>query len=146
MQRAYDLAVAAGQVGEVPVGAVLLDPVSGEIVSEGANAPIALCDPTAHAEIIALRAAARIRQNYRLPGLHLYVTLEPCAMCAGAISQARISRLIFAAEDKKGGAVINGPRYFQQNTCHSAPDIQQDLNFAPKSAALLRAFFKSRRR
>jgi len=100
MSRALELAEAAAGRGEVPVGAVLVDPVRGEIIGEGANGPIGLHDPTAHAEIVAIREGAKALQNYRLPGLHLYVTLEPCAMCAGAISFARIGKLVFAAEDK----------------------------------------------
>ena len=99
MTRALELARQAAEAGEVPVGAVVVDPETGAIVGEGANCPIAGHDPTAHAEIIALRAAAAARGNYRLTGLHLYVTLEPCAMCAGAISFARIGKLVFAACD-----------------------------------------------
>jgi len=131
--------------GEVPVGAVLVDPVRGEIIGEGANGPIGLHDPTAHAEIVAIREGAKALQNYRLPGLHLYVTLEPCAMCAGAISFARIGKLVFAAEDKKGGAVIHGPRFFEQATCHWTPEVDQDLAHADAAAKLLRDFFKARR-
>ena len=145
MSRALELAGGAAGRGEVPVGAVLVDPVRGEVVGEGANGPIGLHDPTAHAEIVAMRAAAQALQNYRLPGLHLYTTLEPCAMCAGAISFARIEKLVFAAGDKKGGAVIHGPRFFEQATCHWKPEVEQDLAHADEAAKLLRDFFKARR-
>ncbi len=145
MFRALDLARAAAATGEVPVGAVIVDPATGEIIGEGANAPVASHDPTAHAEIVALRAAAAKLGNYRLTGLHLHVTLEPCAMCAGAISFARIAKVIFAAADQKGGAVINGPRFFQQPTCHWRPEVEQDDACAVEAGDLLRAFFLARR-
>jgi tRNA(Arg) A34 adenosine deaminase TadA len=145
MIRALELAAEAAEAGEVPVGAVVVDPNSGEIVGEGRNAPIVGHDPTAHAEIVAIRAAAAKLGNYRLPGLSLYVTLEPCAMCAGAISFARIGTLIFAARDEKGGAVVNGPRFFEQPTCHWRPDIEQDEANAAEAAEMLRAFFRARR-
>ena len=145
MYRAMDLARRAAEAGEVPVGAVVCDGESGAIIGEGRNAPIASHDPTAHAEIAAIRAAARTAVNYRLTGASLYVTLEPCAMCAGAISFARIGRLVFAAGDAKGGAVINGPRFFEQPTCHWRPEILQDETHAGDAAALLRDFFRSRR-
>ena len=145
MRRALDLAEAAAARGEVPVGAVVVDPASGEIVGEGANGPIGAHDPTAHAEIVALRQAARELENYRLPGLHLYTTLEPCAMCAGAISFARIGKLIFAADDPKGGAVVHGPRFFEQATCHWRPEVEQDVDNSEAAGALLKSFFKARR-
>jgi len=145
MQRALDLAEIAAKRGEVPVGAVIVDPLTDRVVSEGGNGPIGSHDPTAHAEIVALRAAAQAVENYRLTGLHLYVTLEPCAMCAGAISFARIEKLVFAASDPKGGAVVNGPRFFEQATCHWRPQIEQDETHADASAKLLKDFFKSRR-
>lgn len=146
MQRALTLAKDAAARGEVPVGAVIVDPQTGEIVAEGHNQPIADHDPTAHAEIKALRAAADIIGNYRLTGLHLYVTLEPCAMCAGAISLARIEKLIFAADDPKGGAVIHGPKFFEQETCHWAPEIEQDTAYAAEAGSLLTDFFRARRK
>lgn len=146
MTRALALAEQAAAMGEVPVGAVIVDPSTGEIVAEGHNRPIANHDPTAHAEIMALRAAAQALGNYRLPGLHLYVTLEPCAMCAGAISFARIEKLIFAASDPKGGAVIHGPRFFEQPTCHWHTQIEQDLDQAEAAGALLSNFFKQKRK
>ena len=146
MKRALALAEQAAAVGEVPVGAVIVDPATGEIVAEGHNQPIAGHDPTAHAEIIAIRAAAQKRGNCRLPGLYLYVTLEPCAMCAGAISFARIDTLVFAAEDAKGGAVKHGPRFFEQSTCHWHTKIEQDLEHAQEAGALLSNFFKKKRK
>lgn len=145
MIRAIALARAAADVGEVPVGAVIVDPETDEIIAEGFNAPIAGHDPTAHAEIVAIRAAAMKRGNYRLPGLDLYVTLEPCAMCAGAISFARLRRVIFAARDEKGGAVVSGARFFEQATCHWRPEIIEDTGSATESAELLREFFRRRR-
>lgn len=107
MARAMQLARDAADAGEVPVGAVICDPRSGNIVGEGRNGPIQSHDPTAHAEIVAIRSAAKAIGNYRLTGLSMFVTLEPCAMCAGAISFARLGRLVFAASDPKGGAVIH---------------------------------------
>jgi tRNA(adenine34) deaminase len=108
------------------------------------SCPIGAHDPTAHAEILALREGARLRGNYRLTGLTLVVTLEPCAMCAGAISMARIGRLVFGADDPKGGAVVHGPRFFEQSTCHSRPTVEGGL-MAEESGDLLRGFFKARR-
>jgi tRNA(adenine34) deaminase len=144
MRIALEAAQAAAGRGETPVGAVVVDPVSGEVIAIGANGPIGAHDPTAHAEIVALRAAAAKLGNYRLTGLTLVVTLEPCAMCAGAISHARIGRLVFGAEDPKGGAVVNGPRFFEQPTCHSRPAITAGV-LADESSAMLKAFFKARR-
>jgi tRNA(Arg) A34 adenosine deaminase TadA len=144
MRKALALAQAAAANGETPVGAVVFDAATGEIVGEGANGPIGAHDPTAHAEIVAMRAAAAKLGNYRLTGLSLAVTLEPCAMCAGAISHARIGRVVFGAEDAKGGAILHGPRYFEQPTCHWRPEVEGGL-MAEESAALLRGFFKARR-
>ena len=146
MTRALELAQDAAKRGEVPVGALIVDPANGEIIGEGSNGPIGSHDPTAHAEIVAIRAAALAIGNYRLTGFHLYVTLEPCAMCAGAISFARIAKLVFAAADQKGGAVIHGPRFFDQSTCHWRPQIAQDLPHSEEAASLLRAFFAARRK
>lgn len=145
MARAMELAAQAAALGEVPVGAVIVDPGSGDIIAEGHNQPIQDHDPTAHAEIQTIRAAAKALGNYRLPGLHLYVTLEPCAMCAGAISFARLGKVIFAADDPKGGAILHGPRFFEQPTCHWRPEIEQDLAHAEVAGDLLRRFFKARR-
>jgi tRNA(adenine34) deaminase len=144
MARALALAAGAAEAGEAPIGAVIVDPATGEIIAEAANAPIARHDPTAHAEILALRAAAERLGNYRLTGLTLYVTLEPCAMCAGAISHARIGRVVYGATDAKGGAVESGARFFEQATCHWRPEVRAGV-MAEDSAELLRAFFKARR-
>jgi tRNA(adenine34) deaminase len=144
MRIALEAAQAAAERGETPVGAVILDEASGEVIAIGANGPIGAHDPTAHAEIVALRAAAARLGNYRLTGLTLVVTLEPCAMCAGAISHARIGRLVFGAEDPKGGAVVHGPRFFDQPTCHSRPSVTGGV-LADESSAMLKAFFRVRR-
>lgn len=143
MERALDLAREAASRGEVPVGAVVLDP-QGELLAEGHNAPIAGHDPTAHAEIAAIRAAAEALGNYRLTGCTLVVTLEPCAMCAGAISHARIARLVFGASDAKGGAVEHGPRLFEQKTLHHRPEVTGGIK-AAEAGRLLRDFFRARR-
>ena len=145
MRIALDAAQAAAEAGETPIGAVVVDPASGEVIAVGANQPIGSHDPTAHAEIVAMRAAAAKLGNYRLTGLTLVVTLEPCAMCAGAISHARIGRLVFGAEDPKGGAVVNGPRFFEQPTCHSRPTVTGGV-LAEESSARLKAFFRQRRK
>ena len=145
MRMALALAQAAANEGEVPVGAIVVDESTGEVVSEGFNRPVATHDPTAHAEIAALRRAAEIRKNYRLTGLTLYVTLEPCAMCAGAISHARISRVVWGADDPKGGALAHGPRLFNQPTIHWRPAIEGGV-LAEASSELLRDFFRARRK
>lgn len=141
---ALDQAQAAADAGEVPVGAVVVDPATNEVVATGFNAPISGHDPTAHAEIQALRAAALARQNYRLTDLTLYVTLEPCAMCAGAISHARVGRVVWGADDPKGGGVIHGARVFDQPTCHWKPATVGGVE-AERAAELLKAFFRQRR-
>lgn len=145
MRIALEAAQAAALAGETPVGAVVVDPATGEVVAVGANQPIGSHDPTAHAEIVALREAARKRGNYRLTDLTLFVTLEPCAMCAGAISHARIGRVVFGAEDPKGGAVVNGARFFEQPTCHWRPAVEGGV-LAQEAGDLLRNFFRARRR
>ena len=144
MRIALEEAQAAADRGEAPIGAVVVDPSTGEVLARAANAPIASHDPTAHAEILAIRAAAAKRGNYRLTGLTLVVTLEPCAMCAGAISHARIGRLVYGAPDEKGGAVAHGPRFFDQPTCHWRPQVRGGV-LADESAELLRGFFRARR-
>ena len=144
MRIALAAAQAAADAGEAPIGAVVVDPATGDLIATGANRSIIDQDPTAHAEIVALRAAALARGNYRLTGLTLVVTLEPCAMCAGAISHARIGRLVFGAEDAKGGAVVNGGKFFEQATCHWRPVVIGGV-LAEESAAMLKAFFKARR-
>lgn len=143
MALALEEARKAALAGETPVGAVIAD-AAGRVLARAGNAPIGEIDPTAHAEIRALRAAARAAGNYRLTGATLYVTLEPCAMCAGAISHARIARLVFGARDDKGGAVASGVRFFEHATCHWRPETAEGL-FAGESAELLRAFFRARR-
>ena len=125
--------------------ALARDAAGGEVLGEGRNQPIASHDPTCHAEIVAIRAACEAAGNYRLSGATLYVTLEPCVMCAGAISFARIGRLVFAASDEKGGAVISGPRFFEQPTCHWRPDVEQAHAHDDEAAGLLRSFFRARR-
>lgn len=144
MRMALDLAQAAANAGEVPVGAVVVDEATGQVVGTGANAPVSSQDPTAHAEVVAMRAAAAATGNYRLTGLTLYVTLEPCAMCAGAMSHARIGRVVWAADDPKGGAVVHGPRLFDQPTLHWRP-LSERGPLAEESALALRTFFRARR-
>ena len=144
MRMALDQAQAAADAGEVPVGAILVDPTSGEVISTGANGPIKAHDPTAHAEIVAMRRAATTLGNYRLTDLTLYVTLEPCAMCAGAISHARIGRVVWGADDPKGGGVIHGAKVFDQPTCHWRPAVQGGVE-AEAAAERLKAFFRRRR-
>jgi tRNA(Arg) A34 adenosine deaminase TadA len=145
MRQALDQAREAALDGEVPIGALIFDPSSKTVVSAARNSPIKLNDPCAHAEILAIRAAGAAIGNYRLGGLWLYVTLEPCAMCAGAISHARISRLIYGAEDPKGGAVDHGPRFFAQPTCHWRPEVEAGV-LAEMSSAMLKSFFRERRK
>jgi tRNA(Arg) A34 adenosine deaminase TadA len=144
MRLALAEAESAAALGETPVGAVVYDPVSGEVIARAGNGPIGAHDPTAHAEIVAMRAAAAKLGNYRLTGLTLAVTLEPCAMCAGAISHARIGRLVFGAGDAKGGAVVSGSRFFEQPTCHWRPEVAGGV-LAAEGSALLKAFFRARR-
>ena len=142
MRLALDEARAAAAAGEVPVGAVVTR--GGEAIAIGRNRMRDWNDPTAHAEVVALRAAAESLGAPRLDGCDLWVTLEPCAMCAGAIALSRISRLYFGASDAKGGAVLHGPRLFAQPTCHHAPEIYSGMA-EEESAALLRGFFEARR-
>ena len=144
MRIALAEAQAAAVRGEAPIGAVIVDPATGHVIARAGNAPIAEHDPTAHAEILAIRAAGRAIGNYRLTGFTLVVTLEPCAMCAGAISHARIGRVVIGAGDPKGGAVIHGPRFFDQATCHWRPEVTSGV-LAVESAQLLRDFFRERR-
>lgn len=143
MRRALELAQCAQDAGEVPVGAVVV--ADGQIIGEGWNRPISSNDPTAHAEIVALRAAAAAVRNYRLPGTTLYVTLEPCPMCAGAIVHARVDRVVFAAPDPRSGAagsvfdlLPSDARFNHTTRCEGAV-------LAEESAAMLRAFFRARR-
>lgn len=142
MDAALDEARSAEARSEVPVGAVIV--CDGEIIARNGNRTREFNDPTAHAEMLVIREAASKLKSERLSGCDLYVTLEPCAMCAGAISFARLARLYFAASDPKGGGVEHGPRFFSQATCHHAPDVYSGLSEA-ESALILRDFFKSRR-
>lgn len=142
MEMALEEARAAGERGEVPIGAVVV--VDGAVVAASGNRTRELNDVTAHAEIAAIRMAADRLGQERLAGADLYVTLEPCTMCAAAISFARIRRLYYGAEDPKGGAVDNGVRFYAQPTCHHAPDVYSGFN-ETESADMLRAFFSERR-
>jgi tRNA(Arg) A34 adenosine deaminase TadA len=136
-------AQAAALRSEVPVGAVLLSR-DGDLLAQSGNRIVELRDPTAHAEILTLRAGAAKIGNERLLGTTLFVSLEPCAMCSGAISLARVSRVVFAAEDPKGGAVLHGPKFFEQPTCHHRPIIER-LGDAAHAGAMLKEFFRIRR-
>ncbi len=142
MRAALDVAHEAGVAGEVPVGAAVV--LDGTIVAVAANAPRTLNDPTAHAEMRAIRLAAEKLGRDRLDGCDLWVTLEPCAMCAGAIAHARIARLYFGAADSKGGAVEHGPRFFGQPTCHHRPEVYAGIGEG-EAAALLHGFFAPKR-
>ncbi|HXG98810.1 MAG TPA: nucleoside deaminase [Sphingomicrobium sp.] len=142
MRRALDLAAAASLDGEVPVGAVIT--LDGEIIAEARNAMRGSLDPTAHAEMVAIREASLRLKRPRLDGCILWVSLEPCAMCAGAISLARLDALRFAAEDPKGGGVVHGARLFAQPTCHHRPDVLGGIGEA-EAAEQLRQFFQQRR-
>jgi tRNA(adenine34) deaminase len=142
MGEALAEARAAAELGEVPVGAVLVR--DGKIVARAGNRTRQDFDPSAHAEMLVIRRACAEARSERLPGADLYVTLEPCAMCAAAISFARIRRLYFGAPDEKGGGVIHGGRFFSQPTCHHAPDVYAGIA-ETESAALLTEFFRQRR-
>jgi tRNA(Arg) A34 adenosine deaminase TadA len=142
MRRALDLAAEAAAAGEVPVGAVITR--GGEIVAEARNAMRGSLDPTAHAEMQAIRAAAQKLGTSRLDDCTLWVTLEPCAMCAAAVSVARLKELRFGAEDPKGGGVVHGARVFAQTTCHHRPDVLGGIGEA-EAGELLRSFFADRR-
>jgi tRNA(adenine34) deaminase len=142
MRAALDAARDAAAAGEVPVGAAVVR--QGVVIAVAANAPRRLHDPTAHAEMLAIRAAAQALGRDRLEDCDLWVTLEPCAMCAGAIAHARIARLYYGAADAKGGAVEHGPRFFTQPTCHHRPEVYPAIGDG-ESAELLRTFFAARR-
>ena len=144
MARAFAEAASAGLRGEVPVGAVVVDGATGQVLAAAGNRTEADCDPTAHAEILAIRAAGRAIGEPRLPDCDLYVTLEPCAMCAAAIAFARIRRVYYGAYDPKGGAVEHGPRWFSQPTCHHRPEVYGGIEEA-RAGALLKDFFAARR-
>jgi tRNA(Arg) A34 adenosine deaminase TadA len=145
MSRALELAEQAARLGEAPIGALVVDSKTQTLVAEAHNEPITLHDPSGHAEILAIRRAGIVLSNYRLaPELTLYVTLEPCTMCAGAISHARIARLVYGASDVKGGAVEHGVRFFEQKTCHWRPKVTTGV-LAEPCAEILRTFFRARR-
>ena len=145
MRQCIAQAQAASARGEVPVGALIAEPATSTVISAVGNAPIGICDPTAHAEILAIRDTAYHKKNYRLSGLTLYVTLEPCAMCAGAIAHARIGRVVYGASDPKGGAVENGVRFFESPSCHAKPEIKSGV-LADECGQMLKDFFKARRK
>ena len=142
MRLALDEARAAAAAGEVPVGAVVVR--DGAVLGMGRNRMRTDNDPTAHAEMVAMRAAAQAVGDWRLDGCELWVTLEPCAMCAGAIALARVSRLYFGAADPKGGAVLHGPRLFTQPTCHHVPELYPGIG-EDEAGGLLQDFFRERR-
>jgi len=141
---ALEEAKSAAARGEVPVGAVLLAD-DGSLLAKDGNRILELKDPTAHAEMLVMRAGAKALGNERLIGATLYVSLEPCAMCAGAMAMARIGRLVFAACDPKGGAVLHGPRFFEQPTCHHRPAVVQTEPLAMEAGEILKEFFRARR-
>lgn len=142
MEIALGEARAAAQRGEVPVGAVIVR--NGNMIAQAGNRTREMNDPTAHAEVLAIRAACQVLETERLTGCDLYVTLEPCAMCAGAISFARLGRLYFGAADVKGGAVENGSRFFSQQTCHHAPEVYSGID-ERNASEILKEFFRQRR-
>ena len=144
MDQALDQARAAAARGEVPVGAVIVDGATGAVLAAQGNRVLEHKDPSAHAEMLAIREAARKINNERLEGCAIYVTLEPCPMCAQAISFARLRRLYYGAADPKGGGVAHGPRIFSQPTCHHRPEILDDIS-AREAGDILRDFFRDRR-
>ncbi len=144
MQAALKEAKSAADREEVPIGAVVVDPASGEIIAAAGNRTRELNDPSAHAEVLVLRAACAQAGAQRIPEYDLYVTLEPCAMCAAAISFARIRRLVFAAPDKKGGGVLHGGKFYEQPTCHHRPQVEHGL-MAVECSDILRDFFRDKR-
>jgi tRNA(adenine34) deaminase len=142
MELALEQARAAQAAGEVPVGCVIVQ--DGKMIAAAGNRTITDRDPTAHAEMLAIRAAAKLLASERLAGCDLYVTIEPCTMCAAAISFARIRRLYYGADDPKGGAVVHGVRFFQARTCHHRPEVYGGIGESA-AAELLRGFFAARR-
>ena len=143
METAFAEAESAAKRAEVPVGAVLVT-ADGRLLAQSGNRTEELSDPTAHAEMLVLREGARLSGSPRLTDCDLYVTLEPCAMCAAAISFARLRRVIFAAYDPKGGAIDHGPRFFSQPTCHHAPEVVGGVEES-RASAMLKAFFAAKR-
>lgn len=143
MQRALALARIGAEAGEIPVGALVVD-AAGQIIAEAWNQPIASCDPTAHAEIVALRQAAQRTGNYRLPGCSLYVTIEPCTMCAGALVHSRIERLVFGATEPKAGAVISRAQLLDADYCNHRVQYQGNV-CAEEAGEIMSLFFRQRR-
>ena len=143
MQQAIELARTAESAGEVPVGALVV--LDGEIIGRGHTAPISTNDPTAHAEILCIREICNKQNAQRAPGYDLYITLEPCAMCAAAISFARLNRVIFGADDPKGGGVLHGGKFYDQPTCHHKPTIVHGI-LAEECGQILKDFFKEKRK
>lgn len=144
MAKLLELAKLAAAEGEVPVAAAVVDAATGQVLATAVNRTERDCDPTAHAEMLAIREACRLLQTPRLPQYDLYVTLEPCAQCAAALSFARIRKLVFGAYDPKGGAVEHGPRFYGQPTCHHAPEVVGGVRES-ECAAVLKNFFGERR-
>ncbi|HEY8191698.1 MAG TPA: nucleoside deaminase [Alphaproteobacteria bacterium] len=145
MQIALDEARAAGERDEVPIGAVVVNADNGDIVARAGNRTLEYRDPTAHAEILAIREACDKAGAQRIPECDLYVTLEPCAMCAAAISFARIRRVVFAAQDPKGGGILHGGRFYEQSTCHHRPQVEPLPTMADECGGLLKSFFAGKR-
>lgn len=143
MQAALQEAIVAGQNNEVPIGAVIT--FEGKIISQSGNRVERDKNPTAHAEMVVIQQAVKILGDKRIPECDLYVSLEPCTMCAGALSMARIKNLYFAAQDEKGGGVYHGAKFFEQKTCHHRPVVSQLNEFADESGTLLKTFFKQKR-
>lgn len=144
MEIALEEAKIAQNRGEVPIGAIILDPETGSVIARNGNRTREHNDPTAHAEILVIREACQIAKAQRIPDLNLYVTLEPCAMCTAAISFARINKLIYGASDEKGGAIEHGPCFFEQSTCHHKLSIEKGI-LGDKSKEILQKFFQARR-
>ncbi len=145
MDVALEEARAAAARGETPVGAALVDPSVGKVIAQAGTRTLELHDPTAHAEVLAIRAACTLIGSERLPGLDLYVTLEPCPMCAAAIGFARIARVYYGAHDPKSGGVEQGPRVFSHPQCHHKPEVYSGISEV-ESARLLKEFFEARRK
>lgn len=144
MALALAEARAAAERDEVPIGAVLVDSETGQVIARTGNRTIEYADPTAHAEILAIREGCRIAGSQRIPACDLYVTLEPCAMCAAAISFARIRRVVFGASDPKGGGILHGGKFFDQSTCHHRPAVEHGV-LGEEAGQVLRDFFRSKR-
>lgn len=145
MKAAMEEANAAAARDEVPIGAVIVDPSQNKIIARAGNMTRELNDPSAHAEMLAIRDACKIMGAQRIPELDLYVTLEPCAMCAAAISFARIRNIVFGASDPKGGGILHGGKFYEQPTCHHKPNVQHGI-MMQECGDVLRTFFRSKRR